>query len=421
MRHVFLLSLLLLAACNEANTAETAPPPEPPPDPQLAYNAGYATPAKYKTECIGRHLIDVPSEMAWALSAEETPYYPGAQFTKQIYAMNDVWFYQRVQVSATPKTGIKTYHAATKDLLLDDRIFVTRLKERIPSNERLVAQLEGELLAGTVPPDRVASYRAAIQGHRDTIKELQESISEFREVDLGLPDSHARTRGDNIIAYLWRDNRVWRFATRKAESESFEQMYAFFIDTLRRFRPRALYEIPTEPGVCVPHGFFKDDGRQWYQLQDSLRLKDAPNVIYTLGIGKNLDEPKATGYDVWATSFMNGGGAAGTILGSQISKNIKPVYVKIGALQGLMGGFVIKPDLSKGDKQEQSYHLQAGYDGEANSDLFPYVSVAMRSFTKGHDPSLTKAAPAFEQSKDRMIDMMKSIRLRLKITQGENK
>ena len=253
------------------------------------------------------------------------------------------------------------------------------------------------------------NIRDAIQKWQEDIKENEQTIAEFGEHKLNLPDSYAYKRSDSLVAYLWRDKRVYRFATRKSEGESFEAMAAKFSETLARFRTRALYEIPAEPGVCIPYGFFADNGSIWYQLTNSLRLKDAPNVMYTVGIGKNGDNPKATGLNVWAASIMQG---AGSYVERQITQRIKPREIKIGAMQGIMGGFTIKPDRTKGNDQEQSYHLQAGYDGEPNSDLFPFVAFQMRSYTKGADPSLTRIAPPLAPSQARLIGLMKSVRLR---------
>jgi hypothetical protein len=394
-----IFGLCLLAACGKATTAEPAQPA--PPDPKLASNPDYTKPANYKTECLGRHLLDVPGNMQWAMVDPEKPYYPGSQFTKKIAAQNDAWFYRRLQISATPSTTAKTFDAAKLDLRLDDKLFADSLRDEMARKKNRVREWQLQSFDST-----------AIQGYKDDIANLEQSIAEFREVDLILPDSYARTRGDNLVAYLWRDKRVWRFATRKYEGEAYDHMAQEFMDTLRHFRPRALYEIPTEPGVCVPYGFFSDDGHAWYEIQNTLRLADAPNVTYTIGLGKNGDDPKPTGFDVWAASFMHGSGAAGMILNRQITQRIKPRTIKIGAMQGILGGFVIKPDPQKGDDQEQSYHLQAGYNGEANSDFFPFVTLQMRSYTEGSDPSLTQPAPPFKQSEERLLGMAMSLRLR---------
>lgn len=395
----FVLGLGLLTACGKATTAEQAPPP--PPDSKLAANPGYGTPSGYKTECLGRHLLDVPLNMEWAMVNPEIPYYPGSQFTKKIATPNDVWYYQRVLVSATPQTIYKYFGWGTGHEKFEDKQYVDGLKGEMERKKVRVAEFQAE----NFDP-------AVIQSYKKDIADLEQSISEFREIDLKLPDSYARTRGDNLVAYLWRDNRVWRFETRKYEGETFEHMAQEFMDILRRFRSRALYEIPGEPGVCVPHGFFSDDGHAWYKIQNTLRLQDAPNVTYTIGIGKNGDTPEPTGFDVWSASFMQGSGVAGMILDRQITQRIKPREIKVGAMQGILGGFVIKPDPYKDNDQEQSYHLQAGYNGEANSDSFPFVSLQMRSYTQGADPSLTQPAPPFQESEMRLLDIAKSLRLR---------
>ena len=424
----------MLAACGKATTAE--PDQSTPPDPKLAGNPNYTTPVNYKTECLGRHLFDVPANLQWAMVDPKTPYDPGSQFTKNIATQNDIWFYGRLQVNATPPTTIKTFDAAKLDLRLGDKLFVDSLKKDVETGKEMSQEFKTYLLNDSkiqqwrqniqfdqsnpmpgasdddIKKAVIKNIMGAIARNEEEINKTKASIAEFREVDLKLPDSYARTRGDNLVAYLWRDKRVWRFATRKYEGETYDHMAQEFMDTLRHFRPRTLYEIPTEPGVCVPYGFFSDDGHAWYQIQNTLRLADAPNVTYTIGLGKNGDEPKPTGFDVWAASFMQGSGAAGMILNRQVTQHIKPRTIKIGAMQGILGGFIIKPDLQKGDDQEQSYHLQAGYNGEANSDFFPFVTLQMRSYTEGADPSLTQPAPPFQQSESRLLALAKSVRLR---------
>ena len=424
------LFVILLAACGETSSADPAPTP---PDPKLAQNASYVTPAKYKTECFGRHLIDVPGEMEWAMANEQRPYYPSASFTDKLFSGEDVQFYGRVQVSATPQTDRKYFGWGGEHEKFEGEQFLNILRTDIETDKRAIEDKKSALLDEAeikrarrdglfdkVHPMPGASeseineavkndLKRRIKEHEDEIKKLEQTIAQFGEHKLNLPDSYAYKRSDSLVAYLWRDNRVYRFATRKSEGESFEAMAAKFSETLARFRTRALYEIPAEPGVCIPYGFFADNGSIWYQLTNSLRLKDAPNVMYTVGIGKNGDNPKATGLNVWAASIMQG---AGSYVERQITQRIKPREIKIGAMQGIMGGFTIKPDRTKGNDQEQSYHLQAGYDGEPNSDLFPFVAFQMRSYTKGADPSLTRIAPPLAPSQARLIGLMKSVRLR---------
>lgn len=425
------LFLFLLAACGETSSADPAPIP---PDPKLAQNASYVTPAKYKTECFGRHLIDVPSEMEWAMASSKRPYYASASFTDKVFSGEDVQFYGRVEVSATATTEPATYELAKSETKADGNVYVHGLKTGIETNKRRIEESKSALLDEAeiqrARRDGLFDKRHPMPGASESeiaeavkneikqsikdieadIKENEQTIAEFGEHKLNLPDSYAYKRSDSLVAYLWRDKRVYRFATRKSEGESFEAMAAKFSETLQRFRTRTLYEIPAEPGVCIPYGFFADNGSVWYQLTNSLRLKDAPNVMYTVGIGKNGGSPKATGLNVWAASIMQG---AGSYVERQITQRIKPREIKIGAMHGIMGGFTIKPDAEKGNDQEQSYHLQAGYDGEANSDFFPFVTFQMRSFTKNADPSLSRVAPPLKQSEIRLLGIMKSLRLNM--------
>lgn len=47
---------------------------------------------------------------------------------------------------------------------------------------------------------------------------------------------------------------------------------------LKNFRVRAPFEVPHEPGVCIPHGFIADDGKTQRRMSVAFRLKKHPEV-----------------------------------------------------------------------------------------------------------------------------------------------
>lgn len=61
------------------------------------------------------------------------------------------------------------------------------------------------------------------------------------------------------------------------------------LSLLNRFRPRKLYEVPTEQGFCLPYGFIAgDSGHEKRNMGVTYRLKDHPDVsIFFQDLGPN--------------------------------------------------------------------------------------------------------------------------------------
>lgn len=344
-----ILTFLLFAACMTGDISCSV----------FAANLNYQTPANHKTECMGRHQIDLPGQIEWAMTDSETPFYAGAGFTKGVRATHDRWRYGKVRVAATYATTLEGY---------EERI----LKDR--------------------PEEHFLNVR-------------------YEEIGLGIPDARAFIFGDDIIAYLWRGKRVWRFALEKANDETFESTLIKLQEILGRFRVRGLYGVPTESGVCIPYGFFADNGDVSYQIRNSLRFQDAPNVIYSLGVGKNDEQYKKMAMYGWLTTLLDAGAIEKLTRNQRWVWRLMPTSVNIGGLQGRQAGFAIKVGSEKTEDQETTYLMQVGHDGKSDSDLFPFVAFQMRGFAKGEDPNLTKAAPPLKVSKARLMALMESVRL----------
>lgn len=86
------------------------------------------------------------------------------------------------------------------------------------------------------------------------------------------------------LAYVYINNRFYLFeysdydAKPTSDEAGFSAILGVLQDKLKSFHPRALYEIPTQPGVCSPYVFFLDDGNKTRNVGVTMRLIDHPDV-----------------------------------------------------------------------------------------------------------------------------------------------
>ena len=68
---------------------------------------------------------------------------------------------------------------------------------------------------------------------------------------------------------------------------------------LKNFRVRAPFEVPDEPGVCIPYGFIADDGKTQRRMGVTFRLKSHPEVemffMEKPGVKPHVGTPSAEG------------------------------------------------------------------------------------------------------------------------------
>ena len=68
---------------------------------------------------------------------------------------------------------------------------------------------------------------------------------------------------------------------------------------MKRFRPRNLYQVPSEQGFCLPYGFISDDsGKEPHEMGVTYRLIDHPDVTIFF---KDLGQSSQSGDDQWTS------------------------------------------------------------------------------------------------------------------------
>jgi Tle cognate immunity protein 4 C-terminal domain len=232
------------------------------------------------------------------------------------------------------------------------------------------------------------------------------------ELDRGrLPDPE-----QSYEALVNRDSKVYyfKYEARDEQAKDPDASRKKFIDLVRAFRPRKLFEIPTERGICFPYGFIGDDGTRKAKMVVALRDADVPSVLYTMSAGwVDPERGSEATHLIAATRAAVGlsGGAEDDEVKRRLVKRVSTSGAKMGLLSASRGGAVLNL-ADTGKEPMWSYNVYTGYGGYANSQVLPYFIVDMRSFTKKHVPSLAHNPPPFEASFERLEKLLTSVRLR---------
>ena len=191
----------------------------------------------------------------------------------------------------------------------------------------------------------------------------------------------------------------------------FEIRKVAFLDMLKRFQTRALYQVPKEPGICIPYGFIPDDGTGHFRTEVSFRYKDRPGVIYSMGTSV-VGERNYLGESAMLTATARSAGALGSgLVGGRDAKAVGPHQVKIGVLDAWQGGVSLNV-ADRGKPPVRSYSVYTAYDGHAHSRVLPSIRVNLLSFTREQEDTLKIDPPPLEESLQRLDTLLKSIRLR---------
>lgn len=261
---------------------------------------------------------------------------------------------------------------------------------------------------------RCPNYPKSIEAHKKDIADIETRIANIQKdwhpLDLGIPNSLGFAGGPNLYAFVLHEGRAYKFVSASGEGEPpFEVRQQAFLDMLRRFQFRKMYEVPKVPGICVPYGFIPDDGKLGFRVGVSMRYADRPGVIYTLGTGV-VGERGVDGSEPSLLTAIARAGTVGMVPGRD-AQRIGPRQARIGALSAEQGGASLNV-ADPGKPPVRSYSVYTGYGGWGHSRVLPYITVDMRSFTKEQERTLKADPPPFEESLERLDGLLQSIRLR---------
>lgn len=136
-----------------------------------------------------------------------------------------------------------------------------------------------------------------------------------------------------------------------------------------------------------------------------------PNVLYVVNT-KIVDARPVTNSLLEATSRASVGlmpGFENEEVAKVIKKRVGPHRAYIGELAAVQ--------LTEGKRKFDNYSVFTGYMGWIGSQVLPFITVDMRSFTQAQTERsrierLKTDPPPFEESKARLDGLLKSIRLR---------
>lgn len=382
---------------------------------RLATHPGYATPPGVRQECLGRLVFDAPRDLEWGLSRPGMWSGDRFRFTEHMHGDDEyvaIGGIKVVVLAPAKWENIERMRDST-DADLDNgvREFKNEIKTIEGIIERLSAMLKDPSL--NVNKEDLSGVPADIEKLKKDAADLQSRIERMQKswhpIDLGLPKSLGYQAGSALYAFVLRDGRAYQFTSTQADGDPpLETRKAAFFDFVKRFRPRALYEIPTEPGVCFPYGFVADDGTATSRTEVSFRFKDRPGVLYTLGAlvsGEHGFEGEA------AFLKATGRAAAGRAGIGRDPQTVGPRQATIGALPAWQGGLSLNV-ADPGKPALHNYSVYTGTDGHPHSRVLPTIRLNLRSFTREQEPTLKSNPPPFEETLERLDALLKSIRLR---------
>lgn len=401
---------------------------------QEGVNPGYVTPPGVKQECLGRQVFDAPWEMEWGINRES---WGGRRsgFSYELQSRSEVLYVGdlRIHVSkddrrATPEDDRERSAQQFLDDWMDSKKSTpaagirnyTQLNE---APRRLIKELQ-DLKRKTRDKKELQELDHAIASHRKSIADNERAIVDFKEdkpeLDMGMPDA----RGWNAEAIVLRNGYAYQFTLTSSSPERTgneskqeiaaerAQYRAAFVKAVQNFRYRKLYEIPKERGICVPYGFWPDDGTTTYHTHATLRWADRPNVLYHFDTGTVT---RLGSELTWLKAGAVAGMGLGSIFQDEATKRVKqrlgPRPAQIGGLRGEQGGAVL--NVADDDQPPVlNYVMYTGYGGYGGSQVLPFVIVEMKSYTKEQAPELKDNPPPFDESMQRLERFLKSVRLR---------
>jgi hypothetical protein len=315
-----------------------------------------------------------------------------------------------VRLGVASSGTLEQVQGQVKSMLARERINLRDDETNLATDRRIL--INQQRLEET---DDSEGLRKAIEKTRERIRTLEKHIALQKKhlgkdtLDLDLPDS----AGYSLMAYLLRDGRFYSLGgvpkSNRPTPLTHPDSKRLLLAWLKRFRPRALFEIPDEPGICFPYGFIVDDGTFDHDLHASFRYADTPGVFYHLR-SKTVDEkgPKPMFMETASRAFAS---KLNLQAAAAHSRSIGPRKVTLGALPAQQGGYELNYP-TEDRPPVKTYSIFTGRGGERHSMALPDLSVEMESYVPEQSEEVTADPPPLEESMARLEAFLAGFRLR---------
>lgn len=381
----------------------------------------YKQPAGAYSECFGRLLFEVGGKVNWPTYFiwQDSDLLFSRSFSPKVAAPGDIMRFGNTHIAVIGSVG-----GVKKERVFESTptARIAHLQSRIAETRTYIAEQKKEVKNVEAAQKNIAEAEEWISEREKTISEIR---AEFESFDTGMPASQGywtstyygndETNLYSVLrAYLTRGEYIYIFESEeKMNTPSDKETHKRnFSSMLAKFRTRAPNEIPTEPGVCFPYGFIPDDGRTVVEFKQSLRYPNAPGVLYTIETGTvHPRRMKLTPVTAMAHAIINPPPTSNKDeIRPVVTQRIGPRYIKMGGLNAIQGGTVLKAGTASG--QYEIYSVFTGYGGWLGTAVLPYILVEMETVNRDRAPEIKQNPPPFKQSNERLDAMLKSMRWR---------
>ena len=152
--------------------------------------------------------------------------------------------------------------------------------------------------------EKISSYGKNLDSYEITAREgyrlVSRSRPQFYQSDSSRLQVLMFQDAIYIMRFLYSQQRAIRWCGEVSRNQGLDS--AQIVDSLlAMFRPRATYEIPADPGVCVPYGFVRAPDAQAFSIGTIYRLKDHPDIEFLFEI---TPRQRTSKWDEWKTLRM---------------------------------------------------------------------------------------------------------------------
>ncbi len=227
-----------------------------------------------------------------------------------------------------------------------------------------------------------------------------ERYEKERAFDLGMPNAVGAWYPDKLVAHLWRNERIYTFEFGPRHSEfksTFDAIEPLARDVLARFRSRDEFEIPQEPGVCIPFGFIADEGTESYDIFQLWHAQETPYVVNGLKLSNSA------GHALELLPMLTKGMMGNPFPTAVDINSIGPRRIDIGSTRGTLTGRSFQAIDPEGDRlsSHAQYNLNAG---AVAGKYTPTLLYKLQTYANDQPP------PPIEQAEADLLKFMKSFR-----------